>query len=67
MSLITSITTSVCRKICYDFSIFSKKKKKIILTSKKKGFKKKPLYKMLVIYYLSDKIKAPFVDFGLGL
>ena len=28
---------------------------------------KKILYKMLVKYYLSDNIKAPFEDFALGL
>ena len=31
MSLITFITTLVCSKICYNFSIISTKKKKIIL------------------------------------
>ena len=32
------------------------------------GFlKKKLLHKMLVKYYLSDNIKAPFEDFTLGL
>ena len=30
-------------------------------------FWKKLLYKMLVKYYLSDKIKAPFENFALGL
>ena len=70
MSLITFITTLVCSKICYNFSIFStkkKKKKKIILKSKKNGFKKKLLYKMLVKYHLSDNIKASFENFVLGL
>ena len=56
MSLITFITTPVCSKICYNFSIFSKK---IILKSKKNGFKKYILYKMLVKYYLSDNIRPP--------
>ena len=30
-------------------------------------FKKKLLYKMLVKYYLSDNINAPFENFALGL
>ena len=65
MSLITSITTLVCSKICYNFSIFSKNHIKKV---KRMDFKKKKLlYKMLVKYYLSDNINAPFENFALGL
>ena len=47
---------------------FSQPKKKIILKSKNNGLLKKLLlYKMLVKYYLSDNMKAPFEDFALGL
>ena len=65
MSLITSITTLVCSKICYNFSIFSKNHIKKV---KRMDFKKKKLlYKMLVKYYLSNNMKALFEDFVLGL
>ena len=64
MSLITFIITPVYSKICYNFSIFSKKK--IILKSKRMDLKKL-LYKMLVKYYLNDNIKAQFENFALDL
>ena len=62
---IIDITTPVYSKICYNFSIFSKKKsyRKV----KRKDLKKKLLYKMLIKYYLSDNIKASFENFALSL
>ena len=63
MSLITSVTTSVYSKICYNFIIFSTKKKIILKNKKNKFF----LYKMLVEYYLNDNINASFEGFALVL
>ena len=63
MSLITSVTTSVYSKICYNFIIFSTKKKIILKNKKNKFF----LYKMLVEYYLNDNINASFEGFTLVL
>ena len=65
MSLITFIKTLVCSKICYNFSIFSKKKNHI--KELKEWILKNLLYKMLVKYYLNNNINAPFENFTLGL
>ena len=64
MSLITSFTTSICGKICYNFSIFQKKKKSY--QKVKRMDLKKLLNKMLVKYYLSDSINVPFENSAFG-